>query len=739
MARVPIKSCPNLSRLFEAAEPSLIAGFLNCRSFDRFDWLKTYTAVHGDEATNDRAIQMLAKEPKEKLKPLETEAARVVTMATGRGQFALEGVAGTKLAADRLRVQSGQRDELARSLWTFVFESMLFEAAENSLHMRLYRRYDRHYQTFMAKPSLGPDLAAEEDLLPRFLQEIETTLRRGSGYSIDRFDIPADDGEPAAELYVLFHPNLATSIRDMDDEGNRARIYFRPPGEAMIVYFPSTGRVHVRADTRVLRHKISDTFITEVLNQPLSSQPVDFQAYDISQFRSNFAPIRPEFDDVVISSAKVIRIEVSIENLASRLSVSTSADGDIGALIEGQQSLGEIFERAIATRLVEFAVEYRRKDRDDQRRLNFTVTDRNTCSLLSVEDPFERVLGHRLLRAWGIASEGRAPEEKDSTRVLSALLELWEIGREWVSGAWLAGRRIDPGLLTEIGFLVPGGADEGETEDVIDDEDSVGQVGAEVVQRSFGQTLRLSPGQESPAGAQEMYRVYRVREGWVAQHLRTYLAEIFGDTAPVLLDADLVALGTISIEGRDVPVYLARGLGDETTREAIDAQLSARKERGVGLVLQAGKAPGASLAGNVLTPLADHLSGTLPDITLDLGSLRKAYLLHHVQAEGGQAVEFQPIDETAGTLFVPGKGSIYIRGEHRVRLIEMLVRAHNAGQPAVSSEKLRKGISDQSLSNIFGNDLWKRLQDGFVRQPKRPYWEIAADPNSAPTPFTKSD
>ena len=279
MVRVPMKSCQNLSHIFDAAEPALVAGFLNSKSFERFGWLKVYKTAFEDIATNDHARQMLGIEPKDRLKPLETEAARVVTLASGRGQFALDGVASTKLASDRLRTQTGQRDELARSLWTFIFESMLFEAAENSLHMRLYRRYDRHYQTFMAEPSSGTAVEAESGLLRKFLVEVEVTLNRGEGYSIDRFEIPADDGEPAAELYVLFHPNPATSVKEIDDDGNRTRIYFRPPGEVMIVYFPSTGRVHVRADTRVLRHRISEKFIEEVLKQPLSSQPVDFQAY----------------------------------------------------------------------------------------------------------------------------------------------------------------------------------------------------------------------------------------------------------------------------------------------------------------------------------------------------------------------------------------------------------------------------------------------------------------------------
>lgn len=87
--------------------------------------------------------------------------------------------------------------------------------------------------------------------------------------------------------------------------------------------------------------------------------------------------------------------------------------------------------------------------------------------------------------------------------------------------------------------------------------------------------------------------------------------------------------------------------------------------------------------------------------------------------------EFVPSGENAGTLFVPKKGTIFISGVHRVRLINLLVTAHQLGRPAVSSDELRKGIGDQSLSNIFGSDLWGRLKAGFIRSPKRPFWELA--------------
>jgi hypothetical protein len=407
MVRAAAKTCPNLSRLFEDLEPKLIAEFLESKAFERLTWLEAYKLAPEEPGHPPTASKMLQQEKKDRLGPLEAEAARVVTIASTRGQYVLEGLAKTKLEPDRAKVLLNQRNELARSLWTFANEHGLFEAAENSLHLRLYRRYDKHYQTFMAEPSVdgGPD--AGSAVLDALLADLNQRLDRGDGYSIDRFDIPEEGDEPAAEMYLLYHPDPPTSVREIDDEGNRSSIYFRPPGEAMIVYTPSTGRVHVRAGNRRLRHTIAERFIETALDQTYSNQPVDFQAYDISQFLKGFDLELPELDDAAILRAQVIRADISVGNLANRLSLSTTIDQDISEIIGSQPGLPMIFERAVAIRLVEIAVRDRRAGRDDARTLNFTLTDRNTSSLLSVDDPFERVLGHSLLRYWKILRDGR--------------------------------------------------------------------------------------------------------------------------------------------------------------------------------------------------------------------------------------------------------------------------------------------------------------------------------------------
>jgi len=459
------------------------------------------------------------------------------------------------------------------------------------------------------------------------------------------------------------------------------------------------------------------------LDQTYSNQPVDFQAYDISQFLNGFHLETPELEDAVILRAQVIRAEISVVNLANRLSLSTTINQDISTIIGGQPGLDRIFSRAVAIRFVEIAVRYRRAGASHEKTLNFTLTDRNTSSLLSLDDHFERVLGHRLLRHWNIMQEGRAPSADEGMAIVPALLAIWDIGVDRIAGAWLLDRGIDPALLTELGFLVPAGW---EGDDLIDDEDGIGPVAAEVVAQPDKVDLKVAEGHVAPSGGSpDRYRIYRVRDGWVEEHLRARLEDTLDAPAIEELNKHLLYLGTLEIDNRDVPIYLARSLDQEKVRASVDGELRARSSLGIGLVLQAGNAAGACLAANVLTPLADHMEADEPEITLVADKLKAIFRRDQSLARGGLTVQLERTGENSGTLFVPGKGSIDISGEQRLLVVQRLVDAHNNGPAPIVTADLISGIEDQSLSNIFGSVLWKKLKADFVRSPKRKWWEIA--------------
>lgn len=726
MVRAPTKTCPNLHRLLVEAPPDLLARFLGGKPFQRSEWLARYRFEPDDPDGREGAIQMLDHELKATLLPLETEAARIATIAEPRGQFALEGLVQDQDDGVHVGAFLAQGDELARSLWAWLDASRLFEAAENVLHLRLYRRYEKHYQTFQAAPASDDGRHVGGQALKGFLEDLEKCLKRGSGCKTERYDIPPEGEEPEAEMYIIRHPNLPTAAREIDDSGTVSKFYFRPPGEAMVVFVPSTGRLHVRADTRAIRHLVWKSFVTKALVQDLSHQPIDFRAYDISRFLTDLDLRAPEDPEAVIKDAWLIRLDASIGVLGNRIAVSTTIGQSVRGLIESQPGLDRILAGAVAIRFVEIAVRYRRAGQREDQTLDFTISDGNTCSLMSIADPFEQALGHRLLRAWGLLAEGRTPADVDLRAVIPAILALWNAGAEKVTGAWLIERNLDVGKMQDLGFLVPLGW---EDEDLIDDDDGIGvqaamaDVGPEIVQ------LGAVQGQMAAAAHPDRYRLYRVRQEWVEQYLKSNIAGQFGARSVEFMGANVLALGSLEVDGYEIPVYLARRLMDEKSYAEVDTALRSRSDLGIGLVLNTGRRAGFTIAANVLQSFVDHLVEQPIEqaevLVCDIESLRSAFRRHRNLAQGGETVELVMTGEHAGTLQVPGKGTIGIVGENRLLVLGRLVAACKKSSGPMKTEDLIAGIEDQSLSNIFGTELWKKLKSGFLRSPKRGRWQIA--------------
>jgi len=722
MVRAPTKTCPNLYRILTDAPVEFRSRFLAAKAFDKLDWLAAYRFDPASPHSYSQSARMLTDEPKAKLLPLETEATRITIIAGKRGQFALEGL--VRKAADDEIGPAFQRhsDELSRSLWCWLDQKKLFEAAENVLHLKLYRRYDKHYQTFLAAPTSENGRGDGAKPIADFIADLEKGLDRGSGCRTDRFDIAAEGDDPAAEMYVIRHPNLPTVAREIDDAGEVSNFYFRPPGEAMVVFVPSTGRLHVRADTRAIRHLVRDSFVSKALAQDISYQPVDFQAYDISRFLNDFELAALADPEATIKRVSVIKIDASIGTLSNRVSVATTKDGNVRELIESQPGLDKVFGRAVAIRFVEIAVQYRRNGREADETLDFSISDSNTCSLLSLDDAFEQALGHRLLRGWGIMKEGRAPQESDLRVILPAILALWDSGASKVSGAWLIERNLAVDRMTDLGFLVPSGVDD---IDVIEDEDGLGVQDATVETGSGWANLMLSEGQSSSAVEPGRYSQYRVRPEWLVQYLKEKIVGQFDWKTVEVLTPNLIAIGILRGFERDVPVYLARRLQDERAFAETDTALRAMAELGTGLVLNAGRRAGFALVGNVLLSLVDYLSVEESEPVIDIDALRAAYMRHRNLAQGGEVVSLERSGSNTGTLFVPGKGSIQIDGENRLLVIQRLVDNHFSKGGPMKTEDLKKDFGDQSLANIFGKVLWEKLQAGFLRSPKKGKWEIA--------------
>lgn len=714
MTRNPQKTCPNLYHLIEHAEPERVLEFLGEDEFSRQAWLAPYRKL----STRERLMELLG-EKKPRLAPLETEAARIITVSDRRGQIVLDELVRTKLTTDKPRIFRALRNDLERSLWAYLDNRRLFEGVESALHLRLYRRYGKHYQAFQADPTAGGDRSSRE-VLDAMIAEMKRRLDWGEGCGVERFELPAEDGHPASEMYIIYHPNAPTSARELREDGERRNIYFRPPGEATVIFTPATGAIEVRAETRIIRRQVAEGFAAKMLGRGVSQEPLDFREYDLSRFFGGFTLERPELPGFHVARAQVIRAEVSIGRLDNRLSLATTIDNDLDETIDRYPGLRGVFRHAVAIRFIEIAVRYRPGGEEADKTLNFSISDQNSCGLLGLPDEGERILGHRLLREWKIVNEMRALNKLEARQAFPILLDLWNSREREVPGSWLRERGIDEVSLTSTGFLEPTGWAE---VDLLDDEDT-GLVDAAVTTAKRWSIAASAPGRGVQIAHAGRHRQFSVNQGWLTEHLRKTLLGSFEEPFVEELGEDIFALGRLVIDGTAVPVYLARRLGDEKVLASSDVLLRGRADQGIGLVLSAGKVAFQYLGANALTFLGDHLAGADQDCLIDLDQLRAIYRNRRGVARGGQAVALVRNGAASGELFVPGRGSIQITGENRLTVLERLVDGHRRGRP-VKTADLTCDIDGQSLSNIFGAPLWKRLQPEFLRSAGYGLWEIA--------------
>lgn len=325
--------------------------------------------------------------------------------------------------------------------------------------------------------------------------------------------------------------------------------------------------------------------------------------------------------------------------------------------------------------------------------------------------------------------EGRAPAVSDFHILVPAMLALWNAAADRVSGAWLVERNLDAQSLLDFGFLVPQGWEE---EDLIEDGD-FGSQEAGVDAGPQGVDLVLVGGQAAPVGNPDRYRRYRVRADWVIQYLKTNVVHLFGSKTVEVITPNLLFLGQMKINDDMVPVYLARRLHDEKSHAEIDTALRSRSEQGIGLVLNAGRQPCFTLAANVRVTFTDYLAASAASAadasevaSIELHLLQSAFLRHRNLAQGGEAVELEMTGEHAGTLRVPGKGTIDILGENRLLVIGRLVAEHKKSGRPMKTEDMKQGLGDQSLANIFSKEGWDKLKGTFLHSPKKGQWQIAS-------------
>ena len=668
MARKASTVGPHIHSLIEDARIDLVRAVLAVREGNSEPdfGLPTDVPDHSHEELaygfRQNLLQILSKFDADELRPAEQRSRRVLALAEGKGIDSLTAITEQQLDDEQMLEFDRQPDPLCKSIWAFLNARHTFEDAESFHFARKFRDYGKLYDAFEVELEKAVNLNSGSIDEKALATKITSVLQLKTACTVKALDLLATAAHPASIMLIVRHGGPLSSVHDHRDDGRRGTIYYRPPNEATLIYTPAIRQIEVCADSPVVRQGVAGSFAEEALGHDVSQKPLTWKRYNLSRFRSSLRLDLPRISGYEITDARVLEAEIRLGSWSRKLLLKVAADDDIEEVADRYLKPNNIFRRADGFSRVGIAVTYNRVGDDKVRTLNITISGSKSCNLQSNKDPDERNLGFALLDAWGILSAFKQIEPTDLRGIFPQLVMLHDRTENDVSGELLRELGLDPDRMIQGGLL-----DRRGRQDIvlIDDDDMGGEAeikpsGIEGMSRvvgAFGKDGGLRPTSDL-----EMYEINRE---WLHETVVGLLKPMLNKLAAQVLDPDLSMLGSMRIDGADVPIYFARRLHDLKTISRLDQLMRARNAAGVGIVLSAGTDGPGYLGPNLVVPV----SGCMVSIRrrpqpcyIDQRLLGAAFGLRgfgaHFLARRSKLSRIRPISASSGSNFPPYHSSI---------------------------------------------------------------------------------
>lgn len=250
-------------------------------------------------------------------------------------------------------------------------------------------------------------------------------------------------------------------------------------------------------------------------------------------------------------------------------------------------------------------------------------------------------------------------------------------GSPTVGATFFAERNCDPGRLVEAKLIVRNGVEK-EDDDVADDDE----------------------GDRPSAGDRTTYTIC---VEWLEQRLMEALQGVLATTGKQTITPNLLLIGGMPIDGRQVPCYLARGLRIKKTFVETEVQLRARAGAGPGIVFCGADPDWRCIGPNLLYVIPRQGNGAPEFSRLDRSSIEAFYRANLGLALGGTTLTLVENDSgDAGTLIVPGKAELPLLSKQQVRCFRLLVEAKLKGVPGVKTGELLGDSRSKGCSRCSG-------------------------------------
>lgn len=728
------KNGVSLHRLLETSPLPTLQAFLT--TVDKGEYAALFSDVHWSSAIDEdqiKAIRTQIFEIANGLKPdaatpLDRHAHRILTLAEGRGIETIARVSGKLFGQTDIEAYAAQLDDLGRSLWLYQYQPRLFDEAETLFYADHYRNFGRMYEAFELDADAQVDFiwndAVKQTLESEIQQKLELTGRcTVTHLQVDKKDKSGND--VSQHLLIVRHGGPLSSIAEYHEaDGSRMERYYRPLNEATLLFSPDEGVIEVFSASPTVRQQVAGCFAETGLKLDLSGKPLTLKQYNLTRFLSSLHLTPPSVPGFDIERVAVVEVDARPDNFKHRASLKVTVEDDIEAIAEALFGKEHIFSRATCISRVVIAVRYTQHGTDKSKTLNITLSDPNRCNLRSNRDPVQRDLGYALLTAWGVLHQVKPLSVADERQLFPMLLQLFDQVTKEVPGKFFIERGIAPEALVEGGFIER----RGRLTSLLIDADGIAH---EVTVRSAGKPGWIVYNHPVDGSQVELLASaadkYAIRRDWldeiVMKRLKTQLASV----SLTKLDDCLTCLGNIDLGAETVPCYIARDLKNSTTLQRLDILLRARSDKGIGLILSAGRDQPLCLGPNIITPAADHLAVVDSDGLLDIARLASVFTQGKTLARGGMVVDLVKHSDKSATLYIPGKPPLMLVGEKQIAIFDVLVTAYQKGSPIVKTSEAMASSESFSPSSAFRNDQWSSIKGVYLDLPpgvKRGAWML---------------
>lgn len=727
MARPRLTFGRNLSQIVEYVPASVLRLFLaSCRTPEDHLLTPPDIATTGEEEGRKAALRdYLERQDREILGELDRLSASVLEMSEDKGVTSLETVAAERLLNDEYDQFEEEQDALCRSIWVHSQFPDVFRDAESFHAARRYRDHRKLYAAFEVDQDGVFDLGEMDPDTDAMCRKLEAILELKAKATASVLDLPATSAHPPSLMIAVRHPGALSSIQDHRKDGALKTYYYRPSREVVLIYTPKQKKIEVCAENFSVRKQVADIFAEVILGQDLSTKPLTKRDFNLERFRESFELDLPDLDVAEIMSASVVEAEMPLGTFGRRLNIKVTKTDNMEKVMANYVRDRDRLVRRFGFTRIAIAVEFVRRSSGKKGTFRVQVSGGNTSNVQSQRDSFLRDLGFQLLANWGLMDELRPLTESEEARWFSFLLALYDQPGDEVSGSFFVAAGVDPARLIQGGFLSRKSRDDV----VLIDEDGAGPTEGELSTGPEKGTLteRGAFGDERGFVDETNVVNFKIDRAWLGENILKLLGAGFGSKVISIETEHLAGLGTIELQGKAVPIYLVRCLGDTKVQADLDVELRQRHTAGPGIVLSPSENAPAYLGPNVVVSVSSILGADDAGLQIDMQELERQFRARRSLVGSSQFAQVIRHMPHAGTLILPGEDPLNLTSANQVLFFERLVTAAMNGSGEVLTKVLMEDMGSDHPKQLFAPKMREIVMGAYIcHGSSNRYWRLAA-------------